>query len=194
MTNLLLAKDKLPSFVKRFSIVVLVVMSVLTGLSVLTFSKLQTQYSLSQFLPKQNPLLALDAKTKKTFQISESQPFIVTLQLIDEKHSWLEEDKIEALKQTTDELKNISGVKNTLSLATVQGPINSKEGLTVGPLLSNIPSKKWVDEIVKNTMLTPALISKDLKTASLVVYIKDLKSTQIQDLKNVFEHLDLTRI
>jgi predicted RND superfamily exporter protein/outer membrane lipoprotein-sorting protein len=194
VTNLLLAKDKLPVFVKRACISVLILMSAVTVFSIFTFSKLQTQYSLSQFLPKQNPLLALDAKTKKTFQINESQPFIVTLQLLDETKSWLEVDKIEALKQTTEELRKIEGVKNTLSLATVEGAINSKDGFSVGPLLNSIPSDKWVQQIIKNTMLSPALISRDLSTASLIVYMKDLKASAIQELKNDIEIMTKTNL
>ncbi|WP_413290727.1 outer membrane lipoprotein-sorting protein [Bdellovibrio sp. HCB337] len=189
MTNQLLGKDKLPVFVKRVCISILLAMGALTVLSVFTFSNLQTQYSLSQFLPKQNPLLALDAKAKRTFQISESQPFIVTLQLTDKTQNWLDVDKIQILKQTTEELRQLEGVKNTLSLATVEGAINSKEGLSVGPLLASIPPEKWIQQVVKNTMLSPALISKDLRTASLVVYIKELPNNALQELKTHIESI-----
>lgn len=183
MIHSLSAKDKLPVFVKRVCILVLLLMIALTVLSVFTFSKLQTQYSLRQFLPKQNPLLALDAKTKKTFQISESQPFIVTLQLGNKKQTWLETDKIQSLKKTTEDLRQLEGVKHTLSLATVEGAINSKEGLSVGPLLQSIPPDQWLQQVVKNTLLSPSLISKDLKTASLVVYIHDMPNRELQALK-----------
>lgn len=160
-------------------------MGTLTALSILTFSKLQTQYSLSQFLPKNNPLLALDEKTKRTFQISDSQPFILTMDLLDEKENWLDVGKIQELKQTTEELRQVQGVRSSLSLATVQGAVNSKDGLSVGPLLDNIPSEKWLKQILNNALLTPALISKDLKTASLIVYIKeDVPPDLIQELKN----------
>lgn len=191
VTNLLLAKDKLPVFVKRLCILILGLMFALTVLSILTFSNLQTQYSLSQFLPQKNPLLALDANTKRTFQISDSQPFILTLDLIRASENWLEVGKIQALKQTTEDLRHLEGVKSTLSLATVEGAINSKEGLSVGPLLESIPPEKWGKKILKNALLTPALISKDLKTASLVVYIQNLPSSEIQELKTQIE--DKTR-
>lgn len=189
MTNSSLSKDKLPVSVKGVSILVLLVMSALTVLSVLTFSRLQTQYSLSQFLPKQNPLLALDAKTKRTFQISDSQPFIATLQLRDKQQTWLEVEKIQSLKQTTEEMRQIEGVKNSLSIATVEGAVNSKEGLSVGPLLESIPSQRWLSQILQNALLTPALISKDAKTASIIVYIKDVTHTDLQEMKAEIESI-----
>lgn len=189
MTNPSLAKDKLPVFVKRVCISVLILMSALTVLSVLTFSRLQTKYSLSQFLPKQNPLLALDAKTKRTFQISDSQPFIATLQLLDKQQTWLEVEKIQSLKQTTEEMRRIDGVKNALSIATVEGAVNNKEGLSVGPLLESIPSQRWFSQVMQNALLTPALVSKDAKTVSIVVYLKDSTSADLQAMKSEIETL-----
>ncbi|MBS1972491.1 MAG: outer membrane lipoprotein-sorting protein [Bdellovibrionales bacterium] len=164
-------------------------MSALTVLSVLTFSRLQTKYSLSQFLPKQNPLLALDAKTKRTFQISDSQPFIATLQLLDKQQTWLEVEKIQSLKQTTEEMRRIDGVKNALSIATVEGAVNNKEGLSVGPLLESIPSQRWFSQVMQNALLTPALVSKDAKTVSIVVYLKDSTSADLQAMKSEIETL-----
>jgi len=187
VTNPSLPKDKLPVFVKRVGITILVIMSALTVLSVFTFSRLQTKYSLSQFLPKQNPLLALDAKAKRTFQISDSQPFIATLQLTDKSQNWLEVGKIQALKQTTEELRQISGVKNSLSIATVQGAVNSSEGLSVGPLLESIPSQRWLNQVLKNALLTPALVSKDAKTATIIVYIKESTSAELLKMKTAIE-------
>lgn len=189
MTKLSLAQDKLPVFVKRVCIAILIVMSALTVLSILTFSKLQTQYSLSQFLPKQNPLLALDAKTKQTFQISEAQPFIVTLQLADPSQSWLEPERINSLRKTTEELRKLSGVSTTLSVATVQGAINVKDSLSVGPLLSSIPPEKWPQQILRNTMLTPALLSRDARTASLIVNFTEKDPVGLQRLKSGIERL-----
>jgi len=165
----------------------LLAISVLTVFSVFTFSKLQTQYSLKQFLPKQNPLLTLDEKIKRTFQISEAQPFIVTLQLNGQQQSWLDIEKMSLLKQTTDELSHLEGVKSALSLATVEGAINSKEGLSVGPLLSSIPPEKWTSQVLKNSLLSPALISKDLKTTSIVVNLQEISHDQLLELKSNIE-------
>ncbi len=182
-----LVKDALPDFVKRACIAILILISVLTVLSAFCFSKLQTQYSLSQFLPKQNSLLALDAKTKKTFQISDLQPFIATLQIFGDKQSWLEAEKIQALKQTTEDLSKIAGVKNSLSLATVEGAISSREGLSIGPLLKSIPTGKWQEQVLKNSILTPALISRDAKTVSVIININEISAADLQGLKSHIE-------
>jgi hypothetical protein len=187
VTHLRLAKEKLPNSVKKVCIFILAAMAFITVLSVFTFSKLQTQYSLKQFLPKQNPLLTLEEKTKKTFQISESQPFIATLQLAKAQESWLDTEKVDLLKQTTEELSHLEGVKSALSIATVEGAINSKEGLSVGPLLASIPPDKWARQVLKNSLLTPALISKDLKTASIVINLQDLPHDKLLELKAAIE-------
>lgn len=189
MTETPLPPDNVPPFVKKVCVGLLTFVTLVTLLSVFSFSELKTQYSLGQFLPKQNPLLTRDAKTRKTFQIADSQPFIITLQLRDEKQSWLDVDKVQALKQTTEDLREIKGVKSSLSLATVEGAINSREGLSVGPLLNSIPPERWLSQILRNSLLTPALISEDMKTASLIVNIGEHSTRELPGLKHRLESL-----
>lgn len=150
---------------------------------------LQTQYSLKQFLPVDNPLLQRDEHTKLAFQLSEAQPFIVTAKIKDDGENWFTQDKINSLKSLTELLANFPGVKSTLSLATVQGAVNNKDGLSVGPLLQNLPTEKWEAETLVNPLISPTLISQDGKTASVIVNIKSLNT---KDLLNLRQNLEVT--
>lgn len=175
--------SNLPNSVKRLSISTLLVVFVVTILSLFALPKLQTQYSLKQFLPQDNPLLKRDEHTRQLFQLSDSQPFIITAKISDESETWFEKEKVQSLERLTDLLAHFPGVKNTLSLATVQGAINSDDGLSVGPLLQSLPMEKWETETLGNPLISPTLISKDGKTASIIVNIKPLNTQELLHLR-----------
>lgn len=180
--------------VKRLSILSFLFVFSLTLLSLFALPKLQTQYSLKQFLPKNNPLLKRDDDTKQLFQLSDSQPFIITAKLseISESSSnetWFDKNKIQSLERLTELLVHFPGVKNTLSLATVQGAINNDNSLSVGPLLKNLSIERWQSETLSNPLISPTLISKDAKTASVIVNVKNLNT---QELLNLRQNLEVT--
>jgi predicted RND superfamily exporter protein len=168
--------------VKRVGISILVFVFTLAFLSLFAFPRLQTQYSLKQFLPKDNPLLKEDEKTRLSFQLSEVQPFIITAKIF-EDDDWFHKDKIQSLEQLTELLAHFPGVKNTLSVANVQGAINNESGLSVGPLLKTLPESKWQTETTSNPLISPTLISKDGKTASIIVNINSLNTHELKDLR-----------
>ena len=89
----------------------------LTLLSLFALPKLQTQYSLRQFLPRDNALLERDAKLRESFQLTEAQPFILTARITQTAGTWFENDKIQPLKTLSDLLPNFPGVRSSLSLA-----------------------------------------------------------------------------
>ncbi|RYZ90707.1 MAG: hypothetical protein EOP06_07595, partial [Proteobacteria bacterium] len=139
---------------------------------------------LKQFLPKQNPLLALEDKTKQTFQLDDSQPFIVTATLQRPQETWMNQDKIAALRQATAGLSGLEGVQSAISLATVQGAIVSEGTLALGPLLENTKPSSWANQILANALISPALISKDFRTASIVVTFRDIEHDAMVELKS----------
>lgn len=177
------------NFVKRISISSLLFVFVLTLASLFALPKLQTQYSLKQFLPQDNPLLKKDDNTRQIFQLADSQPFIITAKLGNEGETWFEKNKIEKLERLTDLLKNFPGVKGTLSLANIQGAIDKNEGLSVGPVLKNLPQSAWAQETLSNPLISPTLISKDAQTASVIVNIQSLESHELSQLR---ENLEVT--
>ncbi|MGZ3817892.1 MAG: efflux RND transporter permease subunit, partial [Bdellovibrio sp.] len=174
--------------VKRLSIASFLFVFLLTLLGLFALPGLQTQYNLKQFLPKDNLLLKRDENTRQIFQLSEAQPFIVTARLSDigddfNSGTWFEKNKIQSLERLTELLVHFPGVKNTLSLATVQGAINDENGLSVGPLLKSLPPEKWQSETLSNPLITPMLISKDGKTASVIVNMIPLNTQELLSLR-----------
>ncbi|ASD63725.1 RND transporter [Bdellovibrio bacteriovorus] len=183
MINTTIAKLFSKVSVKTVCISTLLFVFFATILSLFALPNLQTQYSLKQFLPTDNPLLQRDEHTKQVFQLSEAQPFIITAKVKDDGETWFAKDKIESLKNLTDLLANFPGVKGTLSLATVQGAVNNKDGLSVGPLLQNLPEKNWKRETLANPLISPTLISEDARTASVIVNIKSMNTKELQHLR-----------
>lgn len=181
--------------IKTLAIFSLALVVLLTLVSLFALPKLQTQYSLKQFLPKDNLLLKEDEKARQAFQLSEAQPFIITAQIqkdINEENvyttaNWFDSSKIESLQRLTELLEHFPGVKSTLSLATVQGAINSETGLSVGPLLQSLPVEKWKSESLANPLISPTLISKDAKTASVIVNIRPLNTHEATALRQNLE-------
>lgn len=172
---------------KTIAISSLVSVILITLISLFALPKLQTQYSLKQFLPKDNPLLKEDERSRQTFQLSEVQPFIITAKISDENADWFNQAKIGDLERLTDLLAHFPGVRNSLSLATVQGAISSDSGLSVGPLLKSLPLDKWKSESLANPLIAPTLISKDGKTASIIVNIQRLNNHEMTDLRQNLE-------
>lgn len=178
-----------PNSVKRVSIFALLSIFAITLLSLFALPKLQTQYSLKQFLPKDNPRLQRDEHTRQVFQLSESQPFIITARLPENGGNWFKKERIESLERLTELLVHFPGVKSTLSLATVQSAINSDNSLSVGPLLKNLPEDKWASETLNNSLISPTLISRDARTASVIVNIEGMNT---KDLLHLRQNLEVT--
>ncbi|WP_413576170.1 outer membrane lipoprotein-sorting protein [Bdellovibrio sp. HCB290] len=177
---------KLPFQISRKTLAIssLLGMILITILSLFALPKLTTQYSLKQFLPKDNPLLILDEKSRQTFQLSEVQPFIITAKIGDTAGgTWFQQERITELEKLTALIGKFPGVRNTLSLANIQGAINNEHGLSVGPLLKNLAVDQWKTETTANPLIAPTLISKDGKTASLIANIERLTNKELAALR-----------
>ncbi|WP_413582846.1 outer membrane lipoprotein-sorting protein [Bdellovibrio sp. HCB288] len=177
---------RLPLKISRKNLAIISLMGVvlITILSLFALPKLTTQYSLKQFLPKDNPLLMLDEKSRQTFQLSEVQPFIITAKINQENGgNWFRQDRIAELEKLTDLISKYPGVRHTLSLANIQGAINNNQGLSVGPLLKNLSIDRWEPETTSNPLIAPTLISKDGKTASVIANINRLTNKELLALR-----------
>ena len=168
--------------VKNLSIFSLILFIALSVVSMFLVPGLQTQYSLRQFLPVDNPLLQRDEHSRQMFQLSEAQPFIITAKIL-EGDTWFNKTHMNDLARLTEVLAHFPGVRNTLSIATVQGAINNNSGLTVGPLLKSLPVSQWEQETLNNPLIAPALISKDGKTVSIIVNIKSMTTKDLTELR-----------
>ncbi|RZA08462.1 MAG: hypothetical protein EOP11_04755, partial [Proteobacteria bacterium] len=155
---------------KRFSILLLFAFVGLGAISALSLHKLRTEYSVKQFLPHNHPLMLADEKLKGRFQLPEVEPYFALVTLPkSEKGSFLEASRVTTLKDATEALAKVEGVRYAVSIATVEGASSSAEGLTVGRLLELTPEKKWAERVLSDPILTPQLITSDARTAVVAV-------------------------
>ncbi|MGZ3710519.1 MAG: outer membrane lipoprotein-sorting protein [Bdellovibrionota bacterium] len=164
---------------KRFSILVILAFLGLGAVSALSLSKLKTEYSMRQFLPPHHRLMETDDQLKARFQLSEIEPFFALISIPEtEQGTWFEPARMGKLKDVTLALGKVEGVSRAISLGTVDGASSSAEGITVGRLLDLTPAKDWSSRVLNDPILTPALITKDGRTAVLAV-VNTLGITQV---------------
>lgn len=173
--------------VKSLAILFLATTVGLTFAGLFALPRLQTQYSLKQFLPKESPLLREDEKSRQIFQLSEVQPFIITAHIQNSQSTWFDSKKFEGLSHLTKLLSHFPGVRSTLSLATAQGAINNDSVLSVGPLLQDLSTEKRREESLSNPLISPTLISKDGRTASIIININPLNNQEMTVLRQNLE-------
>lgn len=177
----------------------------LTLASVFALPKLHTQYSLKQFLPLNNFLLKEEEQSRKTFYLSEIQPFVVTAELKKNtlaaesilelnpsakiKSTWYEIKRIKSLEKLTQDLAQIQGVTGAVSLASVQGVLNQGDGLSIGPLIASLAPDLWSIEIPKNPLLVPTFVSMDGNLASIVVQINSTNTKDLKDLRQKIQEI-----
>ena len=147
---------------------------------------LKTEYSVSQFLPPEHPLLKADAETRKQFFLDQTQPVLLTLDLAkDAKGDWLETGRLERLAQVGEAFKAIEGVTGGINLGTVQGASKAGDELVVGNLLKITSDATRRERVKKDRFLTPMLVSEDMRRTLLVVSI-DEKLT-VEGIRGVVE-------
>ncbi len=157
---------------KVVSVSVLGAFLILGVVSAFSLPKLRTEYSMKQFLPADHPLMTADDKMKARFQLADLEPFFALVTL--PEGTWLEKKNADLLHQATVVIRAKEGVNFSISIATVEGASNTKEGLTVGRLLELTPEKDWAKRVLADPILTPQLISPDGRTALVAVGLHDI--------------------
>lgn len=157
--------------------------------------RLQTEYSVMQFLPANHPALLMDNDVRKTFGI-EDKPTFIGLLTIKKSTSvsasdgtWLAPDRMQRLSQLTKAIAARKGVDLALSIANVNGAATVDGDLVVGELTHLVPPADWTKRIANDKLLTPALISKDGQTITLVVQLKDARVAGMVEAKADLEKL-----
>ncbi|NUM88173.1 MAG: MMPL family transporter, partial [Bdellovibrionales bacterium] len=154
----------------------------LTLAGTLVIPRLNTHYSMKQFLPQGHPLVMADDKAKARFQLSELEPVLVVLE---HPHTWLDEDRIHKLRSATERVAQLDpAVEKAISLATVEGASPGRGGITVGRLLELTPPENWSQRVLGDPILTPQILSQDERTTVVVATLSDVpmaKMTEIQE-------------
>lgn len=151
----------------------------------LQVSKLSTRYSIKQFYPKNHPTIELEAEFQKRFQLHNTPMFLSVLHLT--KTDWLDQANLSKLKVVTDELSKLDGVVAATSLANVEIAVNTGTELRVGSLMDSVPATDWKKTLEHFPLLKPQLISKDLKSAMIVIEPKNAGTETLATIRTSIE-------
>ncbi|MGZ3722035.1 MAG: efflux RND transporter permease subunit, partial [Bdellovibrionales bacterium] len=146
----------------------------------LSLHKLQTTYSIMQFLPANHPALKMDNAVRARFHLEDHPTFIGVLNLKKtELGTWLQPARIKRLEKLTARLKALTGVDQAMSVANVEGAASVKGAISVGELVKLVPAKEWKERILNDNLLSPNLIAEDGRT--VLIYVQ-LKQADVQGL------------
>lgn len=166
------------------SLLVALVALVLTSLG--TAARIQSNYSISQFLPANHPLLSHDREIRTRFFLDQSQPFLITLTLPNASHGdWLTSRRLRELSAASDRLKALEGAHGVLSLGNVPVTSQGHDDVTVGRLsgLENETLRRT--RVRDDRLLNPMLISNDsTRTVVVVATDENISNEKMAQLMN----------
>lgn len=156
--------------VKLLSAVVFVGVVALFAFAAFQIPNLHSQYSVKDFFPENHQILDDSEAIAAKFQLRETPAFLISLKLKKEVDGdWLRKRRMEALLATTREVAGWDGVKQALSLASLELAVENGSDLLVGPFAETVPPHRWHSTVHAQSLLRPLFISKDLKSVLLLV-------------------------
>ncbi len=144
-----------------------------------SLKNVQTQYSVRQFLPDRHPSYEIDDKVQAQFQLAERPAFFAVVRLKAEG-TFLEKDRAARLRAATESILKLEGVRRAVSIASVEGAFDSGNEISIGNLMENTAPEKWNERLLNDPLLSPALITKDARTTSVIVEINDMSLDQMK--------------
>lgn len=171
--------------IKIFSLSALWFFTLLSAGAVYFALRIPTDYSMEQFMPKSHPLLSWDKESKKVFQISEASPHIVLLSLKkSEKSVWYDSNRLTGLAKLSADIDALKTVKSVVSLGNITSAFENKKELSVGTLNDLRKQGFKVEQILKDPLYTPNIISADGHDTALFVLPERLSQDQHKHLIN----------
>lgn len=171
------------NFVKVLSGATLVSVVFLFIFSLFQLPSLHSRYSVRDFFPENHPALETSEEVARRFQLQDTPAFLVSFKLkAHEKGTWLRRSRMAGLLETTRDVGAWKGVKQALSLASLELAVESGSDLLVGPFAETVPPAKWSSMIREQALLRPLFISRDLRSVLLVVEPSDLSPTALASL------------
>ena len=130
----------------------------------------KTQYSLSEFLPTEHPLISVDRKVHAQFRLPVVAPLLALIELnSQDAGTWLQEEHMQKLRDVSNRLLHLNGVTDVTSVANVEAAMEKDGGITVGKLVDlNLPAN-WPEALLENDVISPALISKNARSVLFVI-------------------------
>lgn len=136
--------------------------------SIYNLNNLQTQYSIDQFYPQKHKYIEDHEQIKRAFQLNDKPTYVFTINLAS-NDNWIMKKNIDLLKKVTNEIAGLNNTKNVISLTGIEGANYNQEEMYIGSIFERYPEKKWEEEIIKNKLLYPILIDKNLKKTLIIV-------------------------
>jgi predicted RND superfamily exporter protein len=156
--------------IKIFSLTVLGVFTFLSIVATYFAAHVPTNYAMDQFLPRKHPLLTWDWESKKLFHITIGSPHILLLSLKPEdKGHWYDENHLIRLEKLTHEIETVKSVDQVISLGNIQTAFEKKNALLVAPLPELRKEGFKAENILRDPLYTPALISKDGRDTAIFI-------------------------
>jgi predicted RND superfamily exporter protein len=160
--------------VKLLAILILGSLSTAAYYGVRSLDKLQTHYSVLEFLPAHHPALIMDQSVRDRFNITDRPVFIGVATLREtESGNWLSSSRMQGLEDFTKTLQKIEGVNEVIGINTIEAASDTAGSLNIGQLIKIVPPEFWAQRILKDHLLTPNLITPDGRTVLFYVQAQE---------------------
>lgn len=155
------------------------------GWGISQLAGLRTEYAVDQFYPEKHVLLTSHDEISRTFRLNRSQPYLIVVEE-PEGRGWLNPEQVTALKQLTDDLQEHESISQIMSLTHIEGAALKDNEMIIGNIFSRTPKERWKEEILRNPLLYPMLVTNDFKSTMIIIE-SNLKEKM--DLENFHEKL-----
>jgi predicted RND superfamily exporter protein len=166
------------------SILALILILALASGAVRWMTRLESNYSISQFFPPQHPLLEVDTDIRRQFFLDQNPPLLVILDLdVNASSDWLATQRLQTLARASEELRKVEGIKSVLSLGVVSVASQGSENLEVGSLLSIANETERRMRVANDRLLSPTLVSENVRRTVMAVSLNaDLSVERMREI------------
>ncbi|MDZ4083357.1 MAG: outer membrane lipoprotein-sorting protein [Bdellovibrionales bacterium] len=172
--------DNRDAQVRRVSAFILIALLGLGLVSVRELEHLQVTYELTGFLSKNDQALVDDANLKRRYKFGENPLMMVVAK---RSGGWLTSTAVKDLRESSESMQAMSGVVSATSLGTLETVVPTKRDLAVKPLADVFSSGEWTQLSETDSAVSPALVSKDGKWATVLLEMNPLSADQFQALR-----------
>lgn len=177
--------DNRDAQVRRVAAFILAAILAMSLVSVRELQHLKVTYELTGFLSKNDQSLVDDSKIKKRYRLGENPLMMIVAK---RSEGWLSTAAVQDLRTKSEALKSLDGVISVVSLGTLETVVSTDSDLSVQPLAQVLSGAEWSALPATASAVSPALVSKDGKWASVLLELKSLSPAEFQALRQKVEH------
>jgi len=156
----------------RYPVIILILL--ITGFFLAQISNIEMKFDPKAILPQDHPYVQLNNKIEETFGGSR----VVVIGVHNTKGDIFNPNTLQKIKDITDEVKLISGIKedNVISIADrkIKFIVGTEEEINITQLMPEVPTETegllaLRERIFSNTLFVGSLVSKDGTAAAIIV-------------------------